>query len=581
MDLWEWLSKPENQKTSAFIGGGLVVLVTAGWTVFTYFSDKKAPSSQSVIISDNGGIAAGGNVTATANRGRTAVIAAGDVKIGITLEEHHAFLRQRENELKAEFVKAQQQEKRILGKQLDEVRKELTNVKESYERRIASLQERIVELGRLKGQFPDEVLAAAQAALSRGDTSKADALFRKIEERLETPIKQGAEAAYQRGRIARLRLEFPIAYSKAQRATQLQPENPKYHVFAGEMANTLARHEKAIEHHERALRLYRSIYGDRSVQVAGQLINLGIVWFNKGYYDKAIDYYQEGLKLDIANFGEVHRDVARDYNNLGNAWKNKGEYDRAISFHEKALKIDTAIFGEKHTAVTRDWNNLGVAWRNKGDPDKAIKYFEKALQADLALVGDKHPTVAMRWNNLGLAYFDKGKFDKALRYHELALESDLALYGENHPEVTAIWTNLGKVWAKKRDFKQAIHYFSKAQTVDIVMLGERHNRVASNWSNLGTAAFDQGNYDKAIEYHEKALQINLASLGENHPEVAIIQHNLGVSLRNKGLHDKAISYLEKALRVFEQRLGNEHPQTRTTRSSLQKTRATLAARPKS
>jgi len=48
MKHWKWISEPNNQKTLAFIGGGLTALTMALWGVFTYVnppdggSDSKA-----------------------------------------------------------------------------------------------------------------------------------------------------------------------------------------------------------------------------------------------------------------------------------------------------------------------------------------------------------------------------------------------------------------------------------------------------------------------------------------------------------------------------------------------------------
>ncbi len=356
--LWEWLSDPTNQKTMAFIGGGLVVVAGAVWTVYLHWEKKKEPPPSPQISASGGGIAAGGNVTATAQPGSTAVIATGDVNIGITLEQHHEFLKQREDELRAELARASREEKAVLEKQLGVVEQQLANLKESYQKRVALLQEHIVALEKLKGEFPEEVLAAAKAALAKGDNSKADAFFRQIEEKADAPIKQAAEAAYQRGRIAMSRIDYRTAYAKFRRATQLQPDNADYHVYAGNIAQTLGLYDEAIKSHETGLGLYRSEEGDQSVNVAMQWNNLGLAWAAKGEYDKAIGYYEKALEVDIATFGEGHPNVAGDWGNLGLVWAAKGEYDKAIGYHEKALEFFERSLGKDHPYTRRAQANL-------------------------------------------------------------------------------------------------------------------------------------------------------------------------------------------------------------------------------
>ncbi len=112
--LWEWLSDPTNQKTMAFIGGGIVVVAGSVWKVYVHLAKKKELSSSPQISASGGGIVAGGNVTATAQPGGTAVIATGEVNIGITLDQPHEFLKRREDELRAEFAKASLEEKALV-----------------------------------------------------------------------------------------------------------------------------------------------------------------------------------------------------------------------------------------------------------------------------------------------------------------------------------------------------------------------------------------------------------------------------------------------------------------------------------
>ena len=285
----------------------LAAVVAAGWAVYLHLAKKKEPPPSSQISASSGGFVVGGDVTATAQPGGTAVIATGPVNIGITLEQHYEFLKRREKELRAEFTtKASPEEKAVLGKQLRVMVQQLANLKESHPKRVSYLQKSIVDLGKLKGELPEEVLAATKAALAQGDTSKEDALFREIEKKADAPIKQAAEAAYQRGLIAESRIDYRTAHAKFRRATQLQPDNTNYYANAGTIARTLGLYDEAIESHEKALGLYRSGEGDQSVNVAMQWNNLGIAWRDKGEYDKAIGFYEMALKVYERSLGKDH-----------------------------------------------------------------------------------------------------------------------------------------------------------------------------------------------------------------------------------------------------------------------------------
>ena len=50
--MWDFLFNKENRRVLAFLGGGLVVLVSGVWTTFTYFDSKssKTPSASPALI---------------------------------------------------------------------------------------------------------------------------------------------------------------------------------------------------------------------------------------------------------------------------------------------------------------------------------------------------------------------------------------------------------------------------------------------------------------------------------------------------------------------------------------------------
>lgn len=60
--MWAWLSDPGNQKTLAFLGGGVAAVVAAAWAVLKFF--LKRPSV-TIIAADRGGMAAGRDMNAS------------------------------------------------------------------------------------------------------------------------------------------------------------------------------------------------------------------------------------------------------------------------------------------------------------------------------------------------------------------------------------------------------------------------------------------------------------------------------------------------------------------------------------
>lgn len=61
--IWRFLSKEANRKILSWIGGGVVVVISALWAAFVYFAPPSKPASQPSVTASGGGVAIGGDVT--------------------------------------------------------------------------------------------------------------------------------------------------------------------------------------------------------------------------------------------------------------------------------------------------------------------------------------------------------------------------------------------------------------------------------------------------------------------------------------------------------------------------------------
>ena len=84
-----------------------------------------------------------------------------------------------------------------------------------------------------------------------------------------------------------------------------------------------------------------------------------MIFSSLGQYNEAKEYHEKALIIYKKIFGEEHAGVASSYNNLGNDYQQLGQYNEAKEYHEKALIIRKKIFGEEHADVATSYNNLG------------------------------------------------------------------------------------------------------------------------------------------------------------------------------------------------------------------------------
>lgn len=296
----------------------------------------------------------------------------GDLNLvcGYTKEEHRKLLEKEKATLRLDLKNLYQSKhktlllekenlslkKRLLEVKLSEVETQLTNIDESYQKRIEFLETTIKELRTFSGDINDKRLADAIAALKQGETEKADTLFKQVEEQEKKSIERAAQAAFARGKIAQDNIDYTKAYEHFERAVGYAPNNAEYLSRAGSMAGTVANHTKEIEWKQKALAIALKEKGEDSPQVAIGRNNLGLAWKSLGEYQKAIGYYEQALASDLKTYGEGHPQVATYRNNLGSAWQSLGEYQKAIGYFEQALKTFKRRLGENHpnTKVVQD-----------------------------------------------------------------------------------------------------------------------------------------------------------------------------------------------------------------------------------
>jgi tetratricopeptide (TPR) repeat protein len=277
------------------------------------FPKKKAKLTASV---SGIGISAGGNITANSANGGHAVIAAGNVVIGITLEHYEAGLKRREKEVRNELLQANAADKgklALLEKQLIDVQAKIQNPEAALEDYKKKLDEAYRAFDDLKQEVLPEQIKLAQANLTKGETGAAEKLFIQM---LDKGKENAAEAAYQLAELAKNRIDYVTAGKYYQEAATLQPNNALYFNDAGFMAYTQGDYAKAEPLFQRSLAIREKALGKDHSDVAGSLINLAVLYQAQGDYAKAEPLHQRSLAISEKALGPDHPDTKTVRDNL-------------------------------------------------------------------------------------------------------------------------------------------------------------------------------------------------------------------------------------------------------------------------
>jgi tetratricopeptide (TPR) repeat protein len=249
--------------------------------------DNKASTTQSAVAGPNGtAINAGRDVNYTVNN-----------ISGITLEQHEASLKRREKEVRDELGKASAQDKQniaLLQKQLADLQARLEDPAKSLAEFKTKLAEAYQEIEKLKGTASPDEIAQAKAALTKGDTSAAEALFRQS---YDKGMAQAAESAFQLGALAEARIDYATAQNYYSDALRLRPDDAKYVDATALIAYRLGQYAKAEPLYLQALEINKKALGPEHPKVATDLNNLAELYREQGHYVKAEPLYLQALEI--------------------------------------------------------------------------------------------------------------------------------------------------------------------------------------------------------------------------------------------------------------------------------------------
>lgn len=184
--------------------------------------------------------------------------------------------------------------------------------------------------------------AEAEAALQRGNTKAADAIFAEIEQseadKREEHSCKAAEAAKHRGAIAYLNSPKE-ALPHYERAVGYDPEDTDAWNRIGNLRYRLGDLQEAEDAWNRAQELAKHTNNKEAIAVA--LGNLGVIARTRGDLPKAEDYLNRAFALDE----EIGRKegMANQLGNLGAIALTRGDLAKAKDYWEDALKLFEAI----------------------------------------------------------------------------------------------------------------------------------------------------------------------------------------------------------------------------------------------
>jgi DNA-binding SARP family transcriptional activator/predicted ATPase/Tfp pilus assembly protein PilF len=243
---------------------------------------------------------------------------------------------------------------------------------------------------------------------------------------------------------------------------------------------------------QESLSTFESI-GDRKGSTAA--LNWLAAWHsNQGRFDKAQEYFEACLAI-FREYGYA-RGIANTLNNLGSNYGRNDRFAEEQPLYEEAYQLALEVGEPILIAVTL--SNMGDNARSLGDFEQSRRYYERSL-AHCREMGERR-WIAANLNGLGLTLLDTGELEDAWDKLQEALA--IAREIQSVPDMLDALAGLGEVLAKQGRFELA------TTLLDFVVHHPVTQRMARERSRRVLADFSSRQIDETTPTHVMELELD-------------------------------------------------------------------------
>ena len=304
---------------------------------------------------------------------------------------------------------------------------------------------------------------------------------------------------------------------------------------------------ETIKYGNEIIGMYEKNKDTSSLEYAGDINNMAIVYDDIMSYDKAIELYKIAANIKLQILGEDSLDYADTVGNMAASLSLKGSYAQSLPLHKKVLKLRESQLDLNHKDCIMALFNLASVYDDLKKYDKSLQFFDFAIKRSEDCTGftDKDYTDIIY--GYARTLFKKGLYEKSISNYVNALEMIKIEHGEKSFYYLSALIETATACEKAKLYGQSIIYYKTAMKSRKNIVEKIHLDYVANLNALSQAMAKKGDYDDAVSIHEEAMDILKEIVGENHQFYADAINNIGMDYLRKGDNQKALSFFEQAL----------------------------------
>jgi len=141
-------------------------------------------------------------------------------------------------------------------------------------------------------------------------------------------------------------------------------------------------------------------------------------YWKKGDYKQAYESFNKALEIFKQIYGEDHMTVAMCLNNMGTVISNEKNYTEALNYYLKALNLFQKYLSMNHPNLASLHCNISTIYKNLHQIDSALEHLNLSLNIYEQVLPLNHPNISIMLKNIAFLYEQKEDFQQALNCYE-------------------------------------------------------------------------------------------------------------------------------------------------------------------
>jgi len=302
-----------------------------------------------------------------------------------------------------------------------------------------------------------------------------------------------------------------------------------------------------------AVALRRALLGPDAPELAAALVIAGRAARETDDPDASERCADEVYAIRARTLPPDHLDLAAALNNRAIARRLRGDYAGAYADGVAAVAIYELKLPPTHLNRILASKNTATSAMFLGEPLQGIEGYRKAIAGYEAAVPVDTTGVAIAYDELGLAYKDLGDYDQALASHRKARGLVEATAHPDSLVLRNMATNHGETLRAKGDLPFARAEFERALALDKgLALASREAEIALE-HDLGLVCDQEGRAGEAVGHLSRALALKVSRTGED--GLASVLSARATAWHHAGHPDSARTDLERARAIAQRTVG--------------------------